>query len=92
MSGPWIVNATKRKSSLFQNWDILHDKLLEELSLSAFYMKDPEWRLRGHRACEYLLEHARTESSKKNAERTLTFYLGTAPELKAAIEAAKSEK
>lgn len=36
LPGSWMVAAQRRKTSLFQNREILHDKLLQELSISAF--------------------------------------------------------
>lgn len=91
LPGSWLVSAQRRKTSLFQNREILHDKLLQELSISAYYVQDPEWRLRGHRACEFLQKFGRSERAIKHAETTLAFYNGTHEALKDAKVDAKPE-
>jgi len=71
LPGSWIVQASQRRTALFQNKDIQTDKLLEELALSALVLPEPEWRLRGHRAAEFLQEYARTPTSKALAENVI---------------------
>lgn len=71
LAGSWIVQASQRRTALFQNRDIQTDKLLEELALSAVFLPEPEWRLRGHRAAEYLEEFGRSESSRTMAKNII---------------------
>ena len=92
LSGSWIVAASKRVTSLFQNHEIAYDKLLEELSISAFNVPEAEWRLRGHRCAEFLFFHGRSPKTRENAQKILKAYLNVTPEEVRAHQEAKKLK